>query len=436
VVVGAQIGPSPGRVPESAEAGLLEPPGQESPEPVEPRLLVGRPLKDEAGEGIPEPVEAAPSSIRFCGSGRCSRLRTKPAFVQGLETAAAKKGELTPALLEREEWDLFMQVFTEGHCAGHQCWHLHDPAHPAHDPAILAEVGDPLERVYRAMDRAVGRVLEGAGDARVLLFSSHGMSHFRGAWFLLPEILRRLGVTVAPERGPVRPTGLRGRLAGAARRGWGALPEGARAVLRPVHQALGPWRPAPRKERPVRDDVGRSRCFPIPAGFLLSAIRLSLAGREPRGILQPGPEADAFCRRLAEDLLEVVDADNGAPLVSRVLRMDELYQGPRRDALPDLLVEWGADTPLGTAAHGDGRGATVRATSPRIGRIEGVNSWRRTGEHVPTGFFVFAGEGVAPGRREAPIPLVDLHPTLCRLLGLPEPEVDGTALPDFGPFAP
>ncbi len=70
-----------------------------------------------------------------------------------------------------------MQVFTESHCVGHQCWHLHDVNHPAHDPAVLAEIGDPLRTVYAAIDAAIGDVLADAGDAFVLLLDAHGMSH-------------------------------------------------------------------------------------------------------------------------------------------------------------------------------------------------------------------------------------------------------------------
>jgi predicted AlkP superfamily phosphohydrolase/phosphomutase len=352
-------------------------------------------------------------------------------FVGGLEAAVSRKADLTLRVLEREDWDLLVQVFTEAHCAGHQCWHIHDPAHPAHDPEILATMGDPLERVYRAVDEAVATVLERSGDAHVLLFSAHGMSYFRGASFLLPKILLRLGVTAAAAP-PAPAPSLSSLVTATAQRAWGALPERARALLRPARESLRPARGGGKRRRLIRWDVDRSRCFPIPAGFPVSGIRLNLAGREPRGVLQPGAETDAFCRELEKDLLAIVDQSTGAPLVARVLRTADLYAGPRRDALPDLLVEWNPDSPVGTLAHGEGRGATVRATSPAIGGVEGTNDWSRTGEHVPTGFFVLAGPGVPGGRRDAPVPLVDLHPTICRLLGLPDPAVDGTVMPELG----
>ena len=74
---------------------------------------------------------------------------------------------------------------------------------------------------------------------------------------------------------------------------------------------------------------------------LYSGIRINLRGREPRGPSRAGRESS---RRswsgCCTDLLDVVDADTGHPLIVRVLRTRDLYRGERLDDLPDLLVEW------------------------------------------------------------------------------------------------
>ena len=348
-------------------------------------------------------------------------------FVTGLESAVARKTQLTLDVLGREDWDLFVQVFTEAHCVGHQCWHIHDPAHPAHDPQLLAAVGDPLERVYRAIDRAVAATLERAGDARVLLVSPHGMSHYRGAGFLLPDILVRLDVTArAPERMD------RGRrLWAAAAAVWRRLPEPARSSLHPLAARLASKRDGDGRLPRLEAHVAASQCFPIPNGSPVGGIRLNLAGREPQGLLATGTQADAFCEELIEDLRAIIDARTGQPLVADVHRTDALYAGARRAALPDVLVEWSGDMPTGSLAHAGGRGAMVRATSAKIGTVEGANAYGRTGEHVPTGAFVFVGPGVPTTRREEPVSIMDFHPTICALMGVPDPGVDGVVIPEL-----
>src|SRR5262249_2180174 len=56
----------------------------------------------------------------------------------------ASKVAIAEDLLARGKWDLFMTIFGDSHCVGHQCWHLHDPTHPRHDPALATTLGDPV----------------------------------------------------------------------------------------------------------------------------------------------------------------------------------------------------------------------------------------------------------------------------------------------------
>ncbi|MEJ7812385.1 MAG: alkaline phosphatase family protein [Gemmatimonadaceae bacterium] len=348
------------------------------------------------------------------------------AFVEALEAGARRKGEWTCELLARGGWDLFMQVFTEAHCAGHQCWHLHDAAHPAHDPATSAALGDPLRRVYRAIDAAIGDVLAIAGDTHVIVFTAHGMRHWYGAQFLLHEILVRLGVTA---RTAEEPSGsrLREAAAGAMRRLPAPLRAHARALSDRLSRSGRGVAPAPA----IAMDAARSRCFPLNNGLAVGGIRLNLIGREPGGTLAAGPRAAAFCDQLEEDLLAIVDERTGSALVRRVLRTADLYEGELLDHLPDLLVEWSDETPTGSTALAGGIGARVRARSPKIGVVEGTNGYGRSGEHRAGGWFVAAGPGIERTRLDAGVSLLDLAPTFTGMLGVRLPDCDGRPIPEL-----
>ena len=108
----------------------------------------------------------------------CDRVRSSAEdyaqFVDALTQGVAAKSRMTRHFLRQGDWDLFMQVFSEAHCVGHQCWHLHDPSHPAHDAGVLDALGDPLRRVYQSIDIAIGEILDEAGDCTIFVFSSHG----------------------------------------------------------------------------------------------------------------------------------------------------------------------------------------------------------------------------------------------------------------------
>ena len=343
-------------------------------------------------------------------------------FLELLERGVETRTELAIDILEREDWDLFVQVFTEVHCVGHQCWHLHDATHPAHDAETRRRLGDPLRRVMIEVDRAVGTIIQRAPEATVLLVSNHGMRHFHGANFLLPRILFRLGIAVpmqqvsSPVRGPYQEWG---------RKAWHQLPQWLRRTLSPLRARIGP----PIDEgRRLGIDVDQSRCFPVPAGFPVSGIRLNLWGREPSGIVEPGPEASALCEEIKEALLEIVDRRTGEPLVQRVVHTSDLYRGPRSHMLPDLLVEWAADVPTGSTSHGEGEGSEIICESSRIGELSGRNDYMRTGDHEPFGFFALSTRGQTLSRQVDAVSIYDFHPTICHLLGIEPTIVDGVTI--------
>lgn len=332
----------------------------------------------------------------------CNAFRTEAgefaAFRDALIERIDRKVEMAREFLRREPWDCFVTVFSESHCVGHQCWHLHDATHPKHVPEIRAQIGDPIEQVYAALDAAVGKLLEEVGeDVTVLLVASHGMGPHYDATFMLDAILRRM------EEGPVppRPPAQRGVF-----RVWGLLPPALRRRLRFL------TRPIKRKVQPPDWRKRRRRYFQIPNNDVYGGIHINLIGREPHGTVEPGADYEACCAQLTADLQALVNADTGTPLVKRVLRTDELYAGPCRDWLPDLMVEWDRSAPVS------------RVSSPKTGLVEGRYRKCRTGDHTKAGLFLAAGSEI--GHAECgEVSIMDFAPTLAEILGVDLPDVDG-----------
>lgn len=351
-------------------------------------------------------------------------------FVDQLVQGAKMRAELTTHFLAQGGWDLFVQMFTESHCAGHQVWHLHDAAHPAHDAAISASLGDPLRRVYVAIDEAIGRVVEAAGDARVLVLTAHGMSYWYGAQFMLPDILLRLGASKAVPAEPPRPAP-RASWRGVARRFWRMLPPSLREGVRPSAR-LDPRIEGPPTLGALDADPRSSKCFVVRNGHVTAGIRLNLVGREPNGVLEPGVDADAFCADLIESLLEIVDERTGRPVLTQVVRTADRFQGEYLADLPDLLLDWDDAVPTGSSHHAGGAAATVRVHSPRIGVVEGTNHFTRTGDHRIGGLFVAAGPGIRPGALDRVVSTMDFAPTLAAMLGVPPSPGDGQVIQEIG----
>jgi predicted AlkP superfamily phosphohydrolase/phosphomutase len=337
-------------------------------------------------------------------------------FIEHLVRGARSRAALTTHFLRDDPWDLVFQVFTESHCAGHQGWHLHATDHPGHDPAVRAVTGDPLRLVYSAIDAGIGEVVEAVGDATVILIAAHGMSHWFGANFLLQEILFRLRVSAPAAES--EPPGAIGSL---ARAGWQRLRNRPPASLRARRSSL----PS------LGVDPERSRCFMVKNGLATGGIRLNLVGREPRGLLERGRDADQFVDELTAALQEIIDDRTGRPVIKRVMRTSDLYSGACFDELPDLLVDWDDAIPTGSTQVAGGAAALVRVRSPRIGVVEGVNKFGRTGEHRIGGLFVARGAGIQPGLLGRTVSIMDLAPTIAAILGVDMPGTDGVVIPEL-----
>jgi predicted AlkP superfamily phosphohydrolase/phosphomutase len=113
------------------------------------------------------------------------------------------------------------------------------------------------------------------------------------------------------------------------------------------------------------------------------------------------------------------------------MRTADLYRGEHLGLLPDILVAWSDEEPVGSAVVSGGAGATVRLGSDRIGELAGTNRYCRTGDHEPRGLFVAVGPGIVPGHLSRAVSIMDFAPTLAARLGVDLPETDGRPISEL-----
>lgn len=317
----------------------------------------------------------------------------------------AAKQTASTSVLDGEPWDLFLTVLGEGHCVGHQFWHVHDDTHPRHDPGAAARLGDPVREVYERLDGSLGAHLDRAGPGTTTyLLLNHGMGPHYDGDHLLDEVLVRLD----RHRTGDHRLGWRTRLAhhvvsrlpGRARRVAGRA--AAAAVRRRMAQA------PPMASGPTGPGPGR-RFFQIPGNTAVGAIRFNVVGREAQGLVPPGAELDALRDEVAAGLLSLVNVDTGRPAVVDVVRSEDVLDRAPDDGFPDLFVEWERSSPMTTV------------WSPLVGTVSAVYGHWRTGDHNDRGLFVARGPGIQAGRRSYPMSLVEVAPTVSAALGIDLP---------------
>jgi predicted AlkP superfamily phosphohydrolase/phosphomutase len=234
---------------------------------------------------------------------------------------------------------------------------------------------DVIEEMYRRMDALAGETLRFV-DRETALFvvSDHGFRRFRRSLHL-NSWLERNGYLVLRE--PLTEGGV------------------SRSFFADV-------------------DWTRTRAYALG----LSGLYLNLRGREGRGIVAPGAEAETLLREIAAGLENLRDEDGKAP-VAHAYVTSELYQGPYLDAAPDLIV-----------GYADGyRLSWESALGQVTSCVLNDNSKAWSGDHcidpvlVPGVLFSnFRLSADSPG-------IEDLAPTLLDLFGISRPDwMDGRVL--------
>ncbi len=302
-----------------------------------------------------------------------------------------KKTQFASELLRQENWNLFLVVFKEAHCIGHQCWHMTESSGQAGNTGLT---DDPVKEIYQALDSAIGEIVRHAGpETAVIIFSDIGMDSNQTAEHFLDQILQRLERRLATPR-------QRARLA-ARRMKRGFRSFGRRGKARASHAQAD------------------RLAYQLDHNELSGAIRINLAGREPAGAVLPGAEYETLCKSLTKELLALRDPSTGERLVESVISARDVYPGENQHRLPDLFAVWAREGPI------------TGAMSPSLGTLTATAPGYRTGNHVLGGFYVGVGPAVSPGQHHRQASIMDLAPTVARLLNTSLPGREGKPVPEL-----
>ena len=374
-------------------------------------------------------------------------------LTDALVTGAQRGADIAIDLMRRfPDWELFLSVMSESHSASEMMWQAVASDHPLAD--FDAKARTRLERVFGAMDAAIGKVVDQAPpDATIAVFSLDGMRGSNGdlpSIVLLPELMHRMhfgtpkltDLDVDEWRSAgcpplVTPRGRPWRLAMDARlvdpptHPWTLRLPGYQAARltkpgrwlleRLKRQRLGAFGieiPPESTGDPetfvdhdgpadsilfidnYRSHRHEMRAFVLPT-FGDAYIRINLIGREADGVV-PVEEFDAECKAVAAMIASCRDVRTGEPLAEsiEILPTDDPLD-PTDDRYCDIFVTW--NRPVDAIEH------------PTAGVI-GPFPFNRTGAHDARGFAWVAGDGVKPGPVAGVHSVLDLPPTIVKLV--------------------
>ena len=144
-------------------------------------------------------------------------------------------------------------------------------------------------------------------------------------------------------------------------------------------------------------------------------IRINLRGREPQGIVEPGKEYHDLCEEIYQTVKSMTNPANGKRAAHTVHKTDDIYDGPCRSHMPDIIINWNDDakvtTELLTKKYG-----MARSTQPGYALTPFY-----TGNHRPNAFTLALGPEIPAGQILKGTSILDLAPTIFTYFGITPP---------------
>ncbi len=290
------------------------------------------------------------------------------AFLSLCNDTMAERENMLWHELEHFKEGLLAFVFDTTDRIQHVFWSTRDPEHPAYNERYATKYRNVIDDYYKRMDAILRKVLDFIDEQTVIfILSDHGFTSFRRSVHLNSWLVKN----------------------------------GLMVLRRPAVDYQGD---------PLFKNVLWERTRAYAVGF--SSIYLNLRGREGKGIVSPGSEAEQLKKGVANVLTSLRDPKTGGPVIRNVYTREDLYSGPYVNDAPDLVV--------GFEPHYRASWQTaIGGVPPKI--LEN-NQKKWSGDHIIDARCI---PGVFFMNRKASVlypKVIDIAPTILACLQIPKPE--------------
>lgn len=221
------------------------------------------------------------------------KMMTEDMFLEQAYAIHDEREKMFFDMLKRTRRGSIVCVFDGPDRIQHMFFRFLDEQHPALTPAQRESHANSIKEMYQRMDDLVGRTMAQLDDDTALfVMSDHGFSTFRrgvdiNAW------LRDNGYL---------------------------CPKGGKRVAEKSYLADIDW--------------DKTRAYTVGLG----GIYLNIKGREAHGIVEPGVEAAALRKEIADKLTGLIDDANGEVAIKQAVPRDTVFSGPYVENAPDIIV--------------------------------------------------------------------------------------------------
>jgi predicted AlkP superfamily phosphohydrolase/phosphomutase len=320
-----------------------------------------------------------------------------------------RRVEMAEWLIANRPTDITAFYFGEADTAAHHFWAFHDPNSPRRPDTFDQQLANTLKAVYCALDEAVGRLVKAANPGAVVLLSDHGSGGASNVAVHLNRMLESAGLLRFKKRSRslVSTEMLRSKAPG-------MIPPAWRRIL---FRLAGGLAPAFVESQLRFSGIDWENTVAFSEELTYSpSVWFNQLGREPRGLLPARNRANAALA--VEKAAMALASPDGSPLVKRVIRREDLHQGPYFHLFADLCIEFNqlnGYAPVCLPSRGKpGESVSVLKGAQLLGR----KGRSLPGCHTPHGILIAAGRNI-PENTTISANIIDVAPMVTALAGVP-----------------
>jgi predicted AlkP superfamily phosphohydrolase/phosphomutase len=205
--------------------------------------------------------------------------KDKEAFLQDVDYTLNKRWETARYFMKEVDWDFFQLHIMETDRINHFLWEYYENNDVRYAKRFLD--------FYKLVDAIIGDLVNSVRDSDLaIVLSDHGFCSVKKEVYLNYALEENGFLTLTPEA------------------------------------------------KSVADMTPETKAYSLIPG----RIFLNLKGREERGTIEPGREAETILSELEEWFLTLKDNDTGEPIIKETIRSGDLYHGEQMPQAPDLLA--------------------------------------------------------------------------------------------------